>query len=369
MRHPRAQDRLDEIGALIAEVCREHLTDEYTALAQAAAAICAQHPDQTLLRGKAEGWACGLVRAVGYVNFLSDPASEPYLRLDDLAPLFGVSKATAANRDRDVRALLDLVRMDPHWTLPSRLIDNPMAWYLLLRGMPVDARDLPREAQEELAERGMIPFVPADPRATPAAPRWPESAASEHDLIGPDSLDPGAPRLRLTVTLDEVEPEVSRVIEVPSDLPLDGLHEVISAAMGWGGHHLHLFDAKGKTWGPAFERGLDWDDERDVTVAEVLRRKGSRLTYTYDLGDNWAHTVRRGETLPPLEGGPIFACTGGAGACPPDDCGGPWAYADLLQVLGDPSHPEHAEMLDWDGGPIDPVAFRVEEAQRRLGGA
>ena len=360
MSDSRSQQRLHEVGVCIDDVCRDVLTAEYAALARAAADLVAAHPDRPMLRGKAEGWACGLVRAVGYVNFLSDPSSDPYLRTAELAPLFGVSEATAANRDRDVRDVLDLVRMDPHWTLPSGLRHNPMAWHVLFDGIPYDARELPREVQVALAERGLIPFVFADPDARPPTPRWPEAATTA------SLLDPEASRLRLSVALEEVEPAVTREIEVPSDLPLDGLHEVILAAMGWEGHHLHLFEAKGKTWGPHGETGLDWDDERDVTVGELLRSKGARLTYTYDLGDSWTHTIRRTATLPPRADGPLFACTGGTGACPPDDCGGPWGYADLLQVLADPTHPEHAEVLDWAGGPIDPSAFDLAAAQRRL---
>ena len=364
MLDPRSEERLRTILALTDAVCREHLTDEYAALARAAGKLIAAHPDRPMNSGKAEGWACGLVRAVGYVNFLSDSANTPHLRTAELAPLFGISEATAANRDRDVRDLLDLVRMDPHWTLPSALIKNPMAWYLMISGLPVDARTLPRDIQEALAADGHIPFVPSDPDAQPPTPRWeePERAPS-----GPATLDPDAPRLRLTVTLEEVQPEVTREIEIPSDLPLDGLHEVLQAAMGWEGGHLHAFSAKNKEWGPQDGPGMDWDDECAVTVADVLRRVGSRLTYTYDFGDGWTHTVRPTATLPPRTAGPLFACTGGTGACPPEDCGGPWGYADLLDVLGDPSHPEHAEMTEWAGGPIDPAAFDVAEAQRRLG--
>ncbi|MEM1117150.1 MAG: plasmid pRiA4b ORF-3 family protein [Bacteroidota bacterium] len=362
MLDPRSETRLGEILALTDAVCREHLSDEYAALAREAAHILAATPGRPLLRGKAEGWACGLVRAVGFVNFLSDPASAVHKRTAELAPLFGISEATAANRDRDVRDLLDLVRWDPHWTLPSGLVDNPMAWMILVRGIPEDARALPAEAQAALVEAGLIPYAPADPASRPPSPRWPEPAAS-----GPGSLDPEAPRVRLRVSLDDVEPEVWREVEVPSDLPLDGLHEVIQTAMDWEDYHLHVFEAKGRYWGPMFEPGLDWDDERTVTIAEVLPRTGSRLTYTYDFGDDWRHTVRRTERRPPQPGGPLFVCTDGAGACPPEDCGGPWGYASLLEVLADPSHPDHDEMMEWTGGPIDPAAFRLADVNRRLG--
>jgi hypothetical protein len=51
-------------------------------------------------------------------------------------------------------------QLDPEWTLRSRMDDNPLAWFLIIDGIPVDARDLPRPMQEELARAGFIPYVP-----------------------------------------------------------------------------------------------------------------------------------------------------------------------------------------------------------------
>ena len=362
------RSRLDAVVALTDAVCGEVLGDEYAALARDAAEAFAALPGSPICRGKAEGWACGVVRAVGYVNFLSDPASTPHVRTAALAPLFGVSEATAANRDRDVREALDLVRMDPHWTLPSALGRNPMAWMILSGGVPYDARTLSAEHQRGLVEAGMIPFAPADPASRLPTPRWPEPE-DRAGPAGPASLDPDAPRLRLHVSLRDVEPAVWRTVVVPSDLPLDGLHEVVQTAMGWEGYHLHSFTAGRRTFGPGLmASGGQAEDERGVTVADVLPTKRSRLLYTYDFGDRWEHAVRLEASLPPAPAGPLFECVDGAGACPPEDCGGPWGYADLLATLADPAHPEHAEMLDWAGGPIDPQAFDLAAANRALAG-
>ena len=361
-----AQGRLDALTTLTDAVCAEHLTDEYGRLAKAAAERLADLPEPPFLSGKVEGWACGIVRAIGFVNFLADPASPTHRRTAELAPLFGVSEATAAKRDREVRDALDLVRLDPHWTLPSGLLDNPMAWMLMMGGIPEDARHLPADVQRALCERDLIPFAPADPDSAPPTPRW--SEPEDGPAYDPASrLDPDAPRLQLVVTLDDVSPPVTRTLIVPSDLPLDGLHEVIQTAMGWEDSHLHGFRSGRREIGrPDLLDGVE--DERDVRVADVLPTPRARLYYTYDFGDDWAHTIRLEATLPPAAGEPLFACVGGSGACPPEDCGGPWGYADLLEALSDPDHPDHADLLDWVGGPIDPSAFDVEVAHRALSG-
>ena len=59
-------------------------------------------------------------------------------------------------------------------------------------------------------------------------------------------------------------------------------------------------------------------------------------------------------------------CLAGAGACPPEDVGGTPGYADFLQAISDPEHPEHDDMTAWIGRPFDPSAFNVQEAQDLL---
>ncbi len=54
---------------------------------------------------------------------------------------------------------------------------------------------------------------------------------------------------------------------------------------------------------------------------------------------------------------PAALCLKGAGACPPEDCGGIWGYADLLEALKDPRHPEHKNTREWLGRAFNPKAF------------
>jgi len=58
------------------------------------------------------------------------------------------------------------------------------------------------------------------------------------------------------------------------------------------------------------------------------------------------------------------------GACPPEDCGDRWGYADLKAILADPAHDEHREMLEWLGldnaGDFDPRAIATEDIDYEL---
>jgi hypothetical protein len=97
---------------------------------------------------------------LGNANFLFDKSQVPHLRADELAGFFGVSQKTAANKARQIREILKIVQADPKWWRPSRMDKNPLAWLVIINGLVVDARNLPREIQEELARRGLIPFAP-----------------------------------------------------------------------------------------------------------------------------------------------------------------------------------------------------------------
>lgn len=66
----------------------------------------------------------------------------------------------SGRKARTIEHLLGIVPMDPRWTPPSRLRDNPLAWFIEFDGVVLDARMLPREVQEKLVAAGLIPFLP-----------------------------------------------------------------------------------------------------------------------------------------------------------------------------------------------------------------
>jgi hypothetical protein len=169
-----------------------------------------------------------------------------------------------------------------------------------------------------------------------------------------------APVYRLKVGLRGAKPPIWRRLEVPADVSLDRLHSIIQVAFGWDGSHLHVFETPFGEFGrPDPELGHQPADE--VTLAQVLPGEREKITYLYDFGDDWRHEILVEKVLDPDESVTYPRCTGGRRATPPEDCGGIWSYADLLDVLADPAHPEHQNSLDWLGldsaTEFDPAAF------------
>ena len=162
---------------------------------------------------------------------------------------------------------------------------------------------------------------------------------------------------RLRVTLREVTPVVQRVIDVPAAITLDELHEVLQVALGWTDSHLHQYRTDSAVYSMASD---DWDDEGETDERGVrLSTLPPRFVYLYDFGDGWTHDV---EVLGP--GGDGVGCLDGQGACPPEDCGGPGGYAELLAALADPRHPEHQAMGAWVGDRLRP--FDRQATDRRV---
>ncbi len=155
-------ERYDAIIALTDEVCLKYLDEGYARLSRKLAAALARKRPSPLATGKVNSWACGIVYALGFVNFLSDKTQKPYMKMEDLCALFGVSQATGAAKSKVIRDALNLTQLDPRWTHPSLMDENPLIWFLSINGIMIDARTAPREIQEQLFQRGYIPYIPAD---------------------------------------------------------------------------------------------------------------------------------------------------------------------------------------------------------------
>jgi hypothetical protein len=158
----KLQAKFEEITEITDRVCKEHLNDEYADLSRKMAAALARKRPSPLEEGRVKSWAAGIVYAVGRVNFLSDKSFEPYMKMSDLAKLFGVGQSTASAKSTEIWNTLDLMQMHPDYCVAELVEGNPLIWFLSVNGMIVDIRSMPREVQEIAYDQGLIPYIPAD---------------------------------------------------------------------------------------------------------------------------------------------------------------------------------------------------------------
>ena len=177
---------------------------------------------------------------------------------------------------------------------------------------------------------------------------------------------------QLKITLMGAPRPIWRRIRVV-DCTLDTLHEHIQTAMGWTNSHLHHFRIDGTLYGDPLLMAenfgeMGYRDSTTTLLSDILPRGDERygFEYEYDFGDGWQHEILF-EGRPAAEPGkrsPL--CLEGEGACPPEDVGGVWGYADFLEAIADPDHEEHDELLEWAGGKFDPEAFSPASATRQM---
>jgi hypothetical protein len=165
--------------------------------------------------------------------------------------------------------------------------------------------------------------------------------------------------------LGVTKPPVWRRVQLRADTRLDQLHEILQAALGWENYHMHAFSFGEEQFGVP-DPELGFSNQRRVTLGE-LTDLGARFRYTYDFGDNWEHEILVEDLLDPNPDTHYPILVAAKGACPPEDCGGPWGYSDLKQVLADPSDEQHQEMLDWleldSNSAFDPNAVTIDQLE------
>jgi Plasmid pRiA4b ORF-3-like protein len=259
-------------------------------------------------------------------------------------------------------ALLDLVS-DSTKSLERRV----PAFLLLTNSVPRELSrrmlSLPPEESEKLVEAAAawLGQLEQDEEAKPAArqPR-PRKAKARR----PRAQAPGL--FRLKVTLRGIRPPVWRRIEVAADTTFARLHAILQTAFDWDGSHLHVFHAGGEEIGvPDPEWNAAIANEKTIRLRDVAGRGIERLTYEYDFGDSWIHDIVIERAAHAQPGVLLPRCLAGKRACPPEDCGGVGGYAQLLEALADPDHPEHGNLRSWAGA-FNPEAFDLELTDKNL---
>jgi hypothetical protein len=154
---------------------------------------------------------------------------------------------------------------------------------------------------------------------------------------------------------------------VSEDLLLYDLHLALQIAMGWENCHLFEF-----TFGK-YRIGLVDDsfahlgygkdellDAEEISLGKILSKKGDKLNYTYDFGDDWKHTITVEKVIKSDDFLQTPICLGGERNCPPEDCGGVYGFYEMLEILKNKKHPDYKEMIEFLGD-FDPDDFDKDE--------
>src|SRR5258706_14012679 len=156
------QARFDDITQLTDAFSQAYLNDQYASLCSSLTAALWRNRPSPASQGTTATWACGIIHAVGKVNFLFDASQTPHVPASQIASYFGLSSSTMQAKSKQIRDLFGMYQMDPDWTLPSMVDKNPLIWMLTVNGFIMDVRNAPREIQEEAFRKGLIPYIPAD---------------------------------------------------------------------------------------------------------------------------------------------------------------------------------------------------------------
>ena len=176
---------------------------------------------------------------------------------------------------------------------------------------------------------------------------------------------------QIQIALARYKPKIWRRLLIRSDLLLSDFHRAIQIAMGWQNSHLHQFMKDGVFYTDYIDDGLDWGDVKNVDyegmiISDLLEKEKEKIEYEYDFGDGWIHDVTLEKIIPADETMKSPVCTGGAIACPPEDCGGIWGYANLLEILKHPDDEEYEGYIEWLGGKFNPEHFDKEAVNKLL---
>lgn len=176
---------------------------------------------------------------------------------------------------------------------------------------------------------------------------------------------------QIQILLQDSKPRIWRRVLVSSDMLLPDLHKVIQTTMGWENTHLHQFIKNGRFYTLKMDDDIYWDeldnvDYKNIRISELLSKEKERIQYEYDFGDSWKHSIILEKILPFDKNMKYPVCLKGKMNCPPEDCGGVWGYANMLEVLKNPEHEEYEEFAEWLEEDFDPEHFDIEEVNEML---
>lgn len=221
--------------------------------------------------------------------------------------------------------------------------------------------------------------------------------------------------LQLKISLKGLRPPVWRKVLVENSISFYELHNIIQKVMGWENYHLFEFQIDNTTITPEEEghnpaessfhklfkspefiemlgqqdlskEGAMLDVNKinkilnkieknkpknlftvNTSIIKLIKFEKQKLIYIYDFGDNWEHNIVVEKILKKDETQKYPVCIAGKRACPPEDSGGVWGYAELLKIKKDKNHPEYQEkIVGWLGEDFGPEKFDLNEINKHL---
>lgn len=179
--------------------------------------------------------------------------------------------------------------------------------------------------------------------------------------------------IQLYIELVDSNPKIWRRIWITSDTSFFELHHIIQIAMGWENYHLFDFNTGHSCIEIPNNDMEDLDDGKFksldafiVEAGEIFIKEANQVIYTYDLGDDWKHSITAEKFLPLNSRIEYPVCIEGELACPPEDCGGIPGYYNVVKVLADKKHPEHKEIKQWLNRTFRPDYFDIEAVNEDL---
>ena len=188
---------------------------------------------------------------------------------------------------------------------------------------------------------------------------------------GPGAKKAAARVLSLRLVITGTQPRVWRRLLVLETMWLSRLHDSIQIAFEWFDYQTHVFAFGDLRFGnPLKQEGLIVEDDRDVTLGEMDLEHHARFVYSYNFDEGWQVEITVEKPPPSRKGARYPLCAAGERAGPPEDCGGPEAYHDMLACLKEPTTDLGREWREWLGPDYEPEACdvaKLNQALRRLG--
>lgn len=353
------EEKFSQITALTDAFAAEHLNDEYAQLMRYLSAALARKKPSPLAKGYPKTWACGVAHAIGMVNFLFAPSQTPHISATELYQWFGVSNSAGQAKSKQIRDLFKMHQLDPDWTIPSRVDENPLTWMLSVNGFVMDIRSAPLDAQITAYQQGLIPYVPvfktmeeqgqgelvqqllAKISGSPTSqktgkgkqksskpPRTPISNGKQALFTFEVLLIDGP----ITPAFMDANPQVSRTVEMTGQQTLEDLHQILFRAFDREEEHLYEFqiggvgpdDPNADRYCKKIGMGADADagDVATTSIASLGFSEGDFFGYWFDFGDSWWHQIEVTAIAPKAPKGNYPKITQRVGQSPPQ-------YADF----------------------------------------